>query len=76
MDLTPDLSEPAVHELRWLVGQTEAPPVLESADRETWGHRWQVFAGGTASHSFDGVDTSALLRPCTGRTRTAASPGR
>ncbi|WP_030273721.1 hypothetical protein [Streptomyces sp. NRRL B-24484] len=62
VDLEPDLSEAAVREPRWLVGQAEAPPVPESADRETWGHPWPVFAGGTASHSFDGADTSVLLR--------------
>ncbi|WP_344328294.1 hypothetical protein [Streptomyces macrosporus] len=62
VDLPPDLPEPTLQELRWLLGQAEAPPTLESADWDSWGYPWQVFAGGFASHSFDGVDTSLLLR--------------
>ncbi|GAA1962171.1 hypothetical protein [Kitasatospora viridis] len=62
VDLRSDLPESALHELRWLLGQAEAPPVLESADWESWGHPWQVFAGDSASHSFDGADTSRLVR--------------
>ncbi|MEV6399319.1 hypothetical protein AB0M39_31785 [Streptomyces sp. NPDC051907] len=62
VDLSPELSEPVLHEVRWLLGQAEIPPALESADWETWGCPWQVFAGGSASHAFAGSDTAALVR--------------
>lgn len=62
VDLPPDLSEPTLQELRWLLGEADAPSNLESADWESWGYPWPTFAGGFASHSFDGVDTSTLLR--------------
>ncbi|MFJ7159225.1 hypothetical protein ACIQUQ_30360 [Streptomyces sp. NPDC101118] len=62
VDLSPDLPEAALQELRWLLGEAEAPPVLESADWESWGDPWEVFEGGSASRSFGGVDTSMLVR--------------
>lgn len=62
VDLRSDTSEPVLRELRWLLGQAGMPPVLRSADWESHGSPWQVFGGGEASHSFDGVDTSVLVR--------------
>ncbi|GAA2752866.1 hypothetical protein [Kitasatospora cinereorecta] len=62
VDLRPDVPEPVLQELRWLLGQAEMPPVLQSADWESHGGFWRVFDGGEASHSFDGVDTSILVR--------------
>lgn len=62
VELPEDLPEPAMRELRWLLGEAEAPTPLTSADWETWGYPWQVFDGGIPSHAFDGVDSSSLLR--------------
>ncbi|MFI6639053.1 hypothetical protein [Streptomyces sp. NPDC050504] len=62
VDLPPDLPEPALLELRWLLGQEERPTELKSADWESWGGPWQAFAGGSASHSFGGADVSLLVR--------------
>ncbi|MFG2971626.1 hypothetical protein ACGFYY_01315 [Streptomyces sp. NPDC048331] len=62
VELPQDLPEPAMRELRWLLGEAEAPTPLTSADWETWGYPWQVFDGGVPSHAFDGVDSSSLLR--------------
>ncbi|MFJ8077631.1 hypothetical protein ACIQ7Q_27825 [Streptomyces sp. NPDC096176] len=61
VDLSPDLSEPALEEVRWLLGQAEMPSAPRSADWETWGYPWQVFAGGSASHAFGGADVSQLV---------------
>jgi hypothetical protein len=61
VDLSPDISEPALQEVRWLLGQAEMPSAPSSADWKTWGYPWQVFAGGSASHAFDGADVSLLV---------------
>lgn len=61
VDLSPDLSESALRELKWLLGQGGMPSAPRSADWQTWGHPWQVFAGGAASHAFDGADVSLLV---------------
>ncbi|MET9880615.1 hypothetical protein ABZZ36_39325 [Actinacidiphila glaucinigra] len=62
VDLPPDLPEPVLLELRWLLGEGEMPPELKSTDWESWGGPWPAFAGGAASHSFDGADVSLLVR--------------
>ncbi|WP_406430123.1 hypothetical protein OHB00_00520 [Streptomyces sp. NBC_00631] len=62
MDLPPDLPEPVLLELRWLLGQEEMPLELKSTDWESWGGPWQAFAGDSASYSFDGADVSLLVR--------------
>ncbi|MGW2741164.1 hypothetical protein [Streptomyces sp. NPDC001450] len=62
VDLRPDLPEAFLRELAWLVGRADPPPAFESADWAVWGEPWQVLAGGEASHSFDGADTSLLVR--------------
>lgn len=62
VDLPPDLPEPVLQELRWLLGQEEMPAELKSTDWESWGGPFQALAGGLASHSFDGADVSLLVR--------------
>ncbi|MFF4037952.1 hypothetical protein [Streptomyces sp. NPDC001816] len=62
VDLRPDLPEAFLRELAWLAGRADPPPAFESADWALWGDPWQVLAGGEASHSFDGADTSLLVR--------------
>ncbi|MGW2964539.1 hypothetical protein ACWDGI_39625 [Streptomyces sp. NPDC001220] len=62
VDLPPDLPEPVLLELSWLLGQGDRPTELKSTDWESWGGPWQAFAGGSASHSFDGADVSLLVR--------------
>jgi hypothetical protein len=62
VDLPPDLPEPVLQELRWLMGQAEMPAELKSADWESFGGPCQTFGAGSASHSFDGADVSLLVR--------------
>ncbi len=62
VDLPPDLPEPVLGEVRWLLGQADMPTEPKSADWESWGGPWQAFDGGSASHSFDGADVSLLVR--------------
>lgn len=62
LDLPPDLPEPVLVELRWLMGQADMPTELKSTDWESWGGPWQPFDGGSASRSFDGADVSLLVR--------------
>ena len=62
VDMPPDLPEPVLQELSWLLGQANMPTDLKSTDWESWGGPWQAFDGGSASHSFDGADVSLLVR--------------
>lgn len=62
VDLPPDLPEPVLLELRWLLGEADMPAEMKSADWESWGGPWQALGGGSASHSFDGADVSLLVR--------------
>ncbi|MET7665800.1 hypothetical protein ABZS99_44890 [Streptomyces sp. NPDC005463] len=62
VDLPPDLPEPVLLELRWLMGQADMPTELKSTDWESWGGPWQAFDGSSASRSFDGADVSLLVR--------------
>ncbi|MGW1138371.1 hypothetical protein [Streptomyces zhihengii] len=62
VDLPPELSEPVLSEVRWLLGQGDMPAEPRATDWESWGGPWQAFAGGSASHAFAGADVSALTR--------------
>jgi hypothetical protein len=62
VDLLPELPEPTLQELRWLLGKGERPPELKSADWDSWGGAWRAFEGGSASHGFPGADVSLLVR--------------
>jgi hypothetical protein len=68
VDLPPDLPEPVLQELKWLMGQAEMPAEMKSTDWESWGGPWRAFAGGSASHSFDGPTFPCSSGPWTGRT--------
>ncbi|WP_354637562.1 hypothetical protein [Kitasatospora camelliae] len=61
LELPGDLPAAELAELRWLLGETEQPAELTSADWESWGYPWPVLAGNTPSHGFDGTDVSLLL---------------
>ncbi|TDC77663.1 hypothetical protein [Streptomyces hainanensis] len=62
VDLPPDLPEPVLLELRWLLGEADMPTEPRSTDWESWGGPWQAFDGGSASHAFAGADVSLLVR--------------
>ncbi|WP_153449878.1 hypothetical protein [Streptomyces smaragdinus] len=55
VDLPPDLPEPVLLELRWLLGQGDRPAELMSADWESWGDAWEAFAGDPETQRFDGM---------------------
>ncbi|MFE9393565.1 hypothetical protein [Streptomyces sp. NPDC006784] len=62
VDLRPDLPEPVLAELRWLLGQADMPAQLTSTVWESWGGPWAAFDGGSASHAFGGADVSLPAR--------------
>nr|WTB32299.1 hypothetical protein OG781_24995 [Streptomyces sp. NBC_00830] len=63
VDLSADVPEPFLLELRWLIGQIEQPPAhLSATDWETWGDPWPALLGGEASHAFAGADMSSLVK--------------
>ncbi|MFD0035784.1 hypothetical protein ACWGDS_30685 [Streptomyces sp. NPDC055059] len=64
VDLPPDLAEPVLQELRWLLGQADSAPATHSAVawEDHWDEPWPVFDGGSASRSFAGADTALLVR--------------
>ncbi|MGW4890813.1 hypothetical protein ACWEQL_00875 [Kitasatospora sp. NPDC004240] len=62
VDLPADLPEPALRELRWLLGEGEMSQAPASADWEPWGEPWPILAGGAASLAFPGVNQSQLVR--------------
>ncbi|MFD8078265.1 hypothetical protein ACFV3E_37080 [Streptomyces sp. NPDC059718] len=61
--LPPDLPEPVLSELRWLLGQADMPTELKRTSWEGSSHEpWPAFDGGSASLFFDGADVSLLVR--------------
>ncbi|WP_418957873.1 hypothetical protein [Streptomyces tritici] len=74
VDLVPDLPEPVLLELRWLLGEGDRPAELHATDWESWGGPWQAFAGGAASPGFDGADVSLLVRALDKPSRDGSAP--
>lgn len=63
LDLPADVPEPFLLELRWLIGESAAPPAqLSATDWESWGDPWPALLGSGASHAFAGADMCSLVK--------------